>query len=296
MPKKSGALVRRAAAPAIRRNLTPARATRARPTNPGSIKAVALPARWTTPTPKIPATAMVEHAERLSPGDRHHKPGDLWLHQQRLKGLQRLGRDLQGLEMIFDRVMTGCSEFLPGFFERFNAVNLRADVTTFINALRVLSAEELARAAVADVERRQEQHAGYQRAMKDTEDRRAGMAEADRAALDEIEARTLAAFTRGKKLRQYASGDYQTALGRQGIVGSMSRRGDCWDNAVAESFFATLKVELVHDARWSTRAAARGAVFEYIEIFYNQQRRHSSLGFLSPLAFERQWHQQHRAA
>jgi transposase InsO family protein len=95
---------------------------------------------------------------------------------------------------------------------------------------------------------------------------------------------------------QYASGDYQTALGRQGIVGSMSRRGDCWDNAVAESFFATLKVELVHDALWSTRAAARGAVFEYIEIFYNQQRRHSSLGFLSPLAFERQWHKQHRAA
>ena len=95
---------------------------------------------------------------------------------------------------------------------------------------------------------------------------------------------------------QYASGDYQTALDRQGIVGSMSRRGDCWDNAVAESFFATLKIELVHDALWPTRAAARGAVFEYIEIFYNQQRRHSSLGFLSPLTFERQWHQQHRAA
>ena len=95
---------------------------------------------------------------------------------------------------------------------------------------------------------------------------------------------------------QYASGDYQTALGRQGILCSMSRRGDCWDNAVAESFFATLKVELVHDALWPTRAAARGAVFEYIEIFYNRQRRHSSLGFLSPLAFERQWRQQHRAA
>jgi putative transposase len=95
---------------------------------------------------------------------------------------------------------------------------------------------------------------------------------------------------------QYASGDYQTALGRQRILGSMSRRGDCWDNAVAESFFATLKVELVHDALWPTRAAARGAVFEYIEVFYNRQRRHSSLGFLSPLAFERQWHQQHRAA
>ena len=95
---------------------------------------------------------------------------------------------------------------------------------------------------------------------------------------------------------QYASGDYQTALGRQGIVGSMSRRGDCWDNAVAESFFATLKVELVHDALWPTRAAARMALFDYIEVFYNQQRRHSSLGFLSPLAFERQWHQQYRAA
>ena len=95
---------------------------------------------------------------------------------------------------------------------------------------------------------------------------------------------------------QYASADYQTQLTRHGVVGSMSRRGDCWDNAVAESFFATLKVELVHDALWPTRAAARGAVFEYIEVFYNQQRRHSSLGFLSPLAFERQWHQQHRAA
>jgi putative transposase len=95
---------------------------------------------------------------------------------------------------------------------------------------------------------------------------------------------------------QYASGDYQAHLARHGFVGSMSRRGDCWDNAVAESFFATLKVELVHDALWPTRAAARGAVFEYIEVFYNRHRRHSSLGFLSPLAFERQWQQQHRAA
>ena len=68
-----------------------------------------------------------------------------------------------------------------------------------------------------------------------------------------------------------------------GIVCSMSRRGDGW-------------VELVHDALCPTRAAARGAVFEYIEVFYNRQPRHSSLGFLSPVAFERQWHQQHRAA
>jgi hypothetical protein len=114
--------------------------------------------------------------------------------------LENLTED-QGLDMVFDRVMTGCSEFVPGFFERFNAVNLRADVMTFINALRVLSAEELANTAVADVERRQEQHAGFQQAMRDTEERRAGMSGAERAALDEIEARTLAAVSKGKKIR-----------------------------------------------------------------------------------------------
>jgi hypothetical protein len=69
----------------------------------------------------------------------------------------------------------------------------------------------------------------------------------------------------------------------------MSRRGNCWDNAVAESFFATVKGELAHDAAWATRAHARGEVFEYIEQFYNGQRRHSALGYLSPLTFERQW-------
>ena len=95
---------------------------------------------------------------------------------------------------------------------------------------------------------------------------------------------------------QYASGDYQQALAAAGIVCSMSRRGNCWDNAVAESFFATVKVELVHDARWETRAAARTALFEYIEVFYNGQRRHSSLGYLSPRAFERQRTQQRPAA
>ena len=68
----------------------------------------------------------------------------------------------------------------------------------------------------------------------------------------------------------------------------MSRRGNCWDNAVAESFFATLKVELVHDAAWTTRTAARAELFEYLEVFYNAQRRHSALGYLSPRAFEQQ--------
>ncbi|HWN41149.1 MAG TPA: IS3 family transposase [Thermoanaerobaculia bacterium] len=87
---------------------------------------------------------------------------------------------------------------------------------------------------------------------------------------------------------QYASGDYQRRLAQHGIVGSMSRRGNCWDNAVAESFFATIKVELVHDAAWATRAAARAELVEYLEVFYNGQRRHSALGYLSPRAFERQ--------
>jgi transposase InsO family protein len=95
---------------------------------------------------------------------------------------------------------------------------------------------------------------------------------------------------------QYASGDYQAALAAEGMVCSMSRRGNCWDNAVAESFFATLKVELAHDAGWVTRQAACAELFEYIEVFYNGQRRHSSLGYLSPRAFERQRAQQRSAA
>lgn len=85
---------------------------------------------------------------------------------------------------------------------------------------------------------------------------------------------------------QYASGDYQRLLATNGIVGSMSRRGDCWDNAVAESFFASLKLELVYQVQWRTRAEARTAIFEYLEYFYNRRRRHSSLGYLSPVEFE----------
>jgi putative transposase len=91
---------------------------------------------------------------------------------------------------------------------------------------------------------------------------------------------------------QYASSAYQRRLAHAGIVCSMSRRGDCWDNAVAESFFATLKVELVHAATWETRAAARVALFDYLEVFYNGQRRHSALGYLSPRAFEQRREQE----
>jgi len=86
---------------------------------------------------------------------------------------------------------------------------------------------------------------------------------------------------------QYASGDYQQLLAKHGLRGSMSRRGDCWDNAVAESFFASLKLELVYQFAWRTRAEVRTAIFEYLELFYNRRRRHSSLGYLSPVEFER---------
>jgi len=95
---------------------------------------------------------------------------------------------------------------------------------------------------------------------------------------------------------QYASGDYRRLLTAHGIVCSMSRRGDCWDNAVAESFFSTLKLELVYESAWRARAEARAAVFEYLEAFYNGQRLHSSLGYLSPIAFERLYEQHERAA
>lgn len=85
---------------------------------------------------------------------------------------------------------------------------------------------------------------------------------------------------------QYASTDYQIELERAGIVCSMSRKGNCYDNAVAESFFATLKTELVRWRRWSTRQEAQTELFEYIEGFYNQRRRHSALGYRSPASFE----------
>ena len=85
---------------------------------------------------------------------------------------------------------------------------------------------------------------------------------------------------------QYASEHYQRLLARHGITCSMSRRADCWDNAPMESFFASLKKELVHGADFATRAQARTAIVEYIEVFYNTRRRHSSLGYVSPAAYE----------
>jgi putative transposase len=84
----------------------------------------------------------------------------------------------------------------------------------------------------------------------------------------------------------YASHDYQQALEQAGITCSMSRRGNCWDNAVAESFFATLKKELLYRRPLRPRSTTRAEVADYIDSFYNVRRRHSSLGYLSPLEFE----------
>ena len=85
---------------------------------------------------------------------------------------------------------------------------------------------------------------------------------------------------------QYSAAAYQAILADRGIAASMSRTGDCYDNALAESFFATLKAELVDTRPWPTRRAARQAIFEWIEVFYNRRRLHSALGYRSPLAFE----------
>ena len=87
---------------------------------------------------------------------------------------------------------------------------------------------------------------------------------------------------------QYASRRFQAELRQIGAQGSMSRKGDCWDNAVLESFFSSLKRELLDGQVFKSRTVARREIFEYIEVFYNRQRRHSSLDYLTPLEFERQ--------
>ena len=86
---------------------------------------------------------------------------------------------------------------------------------------------------------------------------------------------------------QYASDACQQLLADHGIVCSMSRKGNCWDNAVTESFFGTLKTELVNHERYATRTEAKQSIFEYIEVFYNRKRKHSTLGYVSPVEFER---------
>jgi transposase InsO family protein len=87
---------------------------------------------------------------------------------------------------------------------------------------------------------------------------------------------------------QYASGEYRRLLEAAGLQASMSRHGNCLDNAPMESFFYTLKVELVHQRRWVTRDEARRDMFAYVEGYYNRQRIHSALGYLTPEQAERQ--------
>jgi putative transposase len=90
---------------------------------------------------------------------------------------------------------------------------------------------------------------------------------------------------------QYASAEYQQFLATHGWVCSMSRKANCWDNAPAESFFHTLKTELVYHRRFETREQAQHEIFEYIEVFYNRRRKHSTLGYRTPVEFEQQGQQ-----
>ena len=96
--------------------------------------------------------------------------------------------------------------------------------------------------------------------------------------------------------RQYSSAPYRAALTAAGLTASMSRRGACWDNAVVESFFATLKTELIHRRAWATRAEAQRAVFRYIEGWYNPHRLRSALGYQSPAQYEATLHMQSHVA
>ena len=91
---------------------------------------------------------------------------------------------------------------------------------------------------------------------------------------------------------QYRAGEYQQALAECDIQSSMSRKGNCWDNAVMESFFSRLKVEFVYAEHFKTTDEAYRGLFEYIEVFYNRVRRHSSLGYVSPAQFEENYHAQ----
>jgi len=90
---------------------------------------------------------------------------------------------------------------------------------------------------------------------------------------------------------QYTSKDFRNLLRENGIIASMSGTGNCYDNAAMESFYHTLKTEHVYFEYYNTREEAKQSIFEYIEVFYNRQRRHSTLGYVSPMVYEKQWQQ-----
>ena len=114
----------------------------------------------------------------------------------------------------------------------------------------------------------------------------------ERLALDALDMAILSRRPSGSLIHhsdqgsQYQSHLFREKLKEQGILISMSRKGNCWDNAVVESFFKTLKAELQNDARFKTREEARAELFEYIEVFYNRKRLHSTLGYMSPAQYE----------
>ena len=88
------------------------------------------------------------------------------------------------------------------------------------------------------------------------------------------------------RVSQYCSYDYQRMLSKNELICSMSRKGNCWDNAVAESFFHTIKTELIYNERYKSREDAKQSIFNYIETYYNRVRRHTSIGSISPEKFE----------
>ncbi len=89
---------------------------------------------------------------------------------------------------------------------------------------------------------------------------------------------------------QYCSNAYQDLLKHYGMQSSMSRKGDCWDNSVCESFFHTIKIELIYRARYARKDLAKQSIFGYIEAYYNRVRRHSTIGFVAPFVFKRSCH------
>jgi putative transposase len=95
---------------------------------------------------------------------------------------------------------------------------------------------------------------------------------------------------------QYASTDFRKQLKIKGFVQSMSRRGNCWDNAVAESFFHSLKTQLVYHVRYQSREEAERSLFWYIEVYYNRQRKHSTNGYVAPALYEQQWWEMKKVA
>jgi len=95
---------------------------------------------------------------------------------------------------------------------------------------------------------------------------------------------------------QYASHDFRAVLHKHGFIQSMSRKGNCWDNAVAESFFHTIKTQMIHHCKFQNIAEAEQAIFNYIEVYYNRRRKHSTNGYKSPAQYELEWWGNRKAA